>query len=100
MLNRTLPFSYEKAHFIRDIVPFLYLTPVDRISPSKKERNPYVVVCLLRHLAGSEQHCLKILNYHMEKVKLKKKNKKISAVQPVHKNFLVHRCFSEFTKWL
>jgi len=37
-----LPFSCEKAHFIRDIIPFLCLTPVDRMSPSKKEKDPYV----------------------------------------------------------
>lgn len=71
-LSRILPFSYEKAHFIRDIVLFLYLTPVARIYPSKKEKDPYIA-WLFRHLAGSEQHCLKILNYHTEKVKFKKK---------------------------
>ncbi|KAF1429201.1 Microcephalin, partial [Spheniscus mendiculus] len=65
-VEKILPFSYEKAHFIRDIVLFLYLTPVARIYPSKKEKDPYIA-WLFRHLAGSEQHCLKILNYHTEK---------------------------------
>lgn len=54
-------------------VLFLYLVPVDRISHSKKEEDPYVV-CLLGYLSGSAWHCLNILDYRKEKVILKKQN--------------------------
>lgn len=73
-LNWVIPFPYEKVHFIRDKNEGSICSvsqSLDRISGSKKEKDLYVV-CLLRHLSGSAWHCLKILDYHKEKVILKK----------------------------
>lgn len=67
--------SIWKVHFIRDKNEGSICAvsqSLDRISGSKKEKDLYVV-CLLRHLSGSAWHCLKILDYHKEKVLFKKK---------------------------
>lgn len=67
-LNTILPLLCIKAHFIKGIVLFLYLNPVNRIYPRKKEKDPYIF-WFLKYLVSSEQNCMKILFHHMEKVK-------------------------------